>query len=164
MRVEHETPPVGHIATPEQLAGRLLASLRKERGWSQAEVARRMRPYGYSWVQSTVGRIESGERPLRLNELVHVAAMFGVSPLQLLVPNVTPARLEEDIRASEDGRSQVAKQLAEAKAELDNASAHRAGAEERYQRLMRELERADMHLAALRGLDDLLARQGSDDA
>jgi transcriptional regulator with XRE-family HTH domain len=158
--VEHETAPVGRTATPEEIAGRLLASLREERGWSQAEVARRMEAYGYNWHQTTVGRIESGRRPLRLNEVVHVAAMFGVSPFQLLVPNVTPARLSEDIRASEEGRAHVARQLEEARAELEKHS----GAEERYQRLVRELERADMHLAALHGLEDILAKQGTADA
>src|SRR5690242_13035242 len=104
MRVEHEPPPLGRLATPEQIAGRKMALLREERGWTQAETARRMKPYGYSWAQSTVARIESGQRPLRLNEVVHVAALFGVSPIELLVPNVTPARLKEDIKASEEGR------------------------------------------------------------
>ncbi len=134
--------------------------LREERGWSQAEVARRMGAYGYRWHQTTVGRIESGDRPLRFNEVIHVAALFGVSPIQFFVPNTTPERLKDDIRASEDGRDQVAKQLEEARAELDE----RSGVEERYQRLVRELERADMHLAALRGLEEIIAKQGAPDA
>jgi transcriptional regulator with XRE-family HTH domain len=162
--VEHEPPPLGRIATPEEIAGRKLNSLRTEHGWSQAEVARRMEAYGYSWHQTTVGRIESGQRPLRLNEVVHVAAMFGVNPIQFLVPNVRPERLTEDIKASEEGREEVLRQLKDAKAELNHVSQRRAGAEERYQGLVREMERADMHLAALRGLEELLARQDAADA
>ena len=46
--------------------------LREERGWSQSEVARRMKVYGYNWHQTTVGRVENGKRPLRLNELMHL--------------------------------------------------------------------------------------------
>ena len=76
--------------------------LREERSWSQSEVARRMEASGYNWHQTTVGRTESGKRPLRLNELVHLAAMFGVSPIRLIVPNVTPDRLSDDIKAIED--------------------------------------------------------------
>lgn len=159
--MEHETP---RIATPEEIAGRTLGQLREEHGWSQAEVARRMKAYGYTWHQTTVGRIESGQRPLRLNEVVHVAAMFGVSPIQLLVPSTTPARLSEDIEASKEGREHVMRQLADAKARLNGASALHSDANENYQRLLRELERADMHLAALRGLEDILASQGGDGA
>jgi hypothetical protein len=44
-RVEHESP-LGRTATPEEIAGRQLALLREERGWSQSEVARRMEAYG----------------------------------------------------------------------------------------------------------------------
>jgi transcriptional regulator with XRE-family HTH domain len=159
MHVEHEPPQLGRIATPEEIAGRKMYSLRRDRGWSQAETARRMDPYGYSWVQSTVGRIEAGKRPLRLNEVVHVAALFGVSPIELLVPNTTPARLSDDIRKSEKGRRFTASQLVEAKAELEKATAYHSDAEARYQRLERELERADMHLAVLRGLEEILASQ-----
>ena len=42
-----------------------------------------MEASGYNWHQTTVGRVENGKRPLRLNELVHLAAMFGVSPIRL---------------------------------------------------------------------------------
>jgi transcriptional regulator with XRE-family HTH domain len=162
--VEHEPPPLGRAATPEEIAGRKLNSLRTEHGWSQAEVARRMDAYGYSWHQTTVGRIEGGQRPLRLNEVVHVAAMFGVNPIQFLVPNVRPAGLAEDIKASEEGREAVLEQLKEAKAELNHVSARRTGAEERYQKLVRELEQAEMQLAALRDLEERLARQDAGDA
>jgi len=119
-----------------------------------------MKAYGYNWVQSTVGRIESGERPLRLNEVVHVAALFGVAPIEFLVPNVTPARLEEDIKASEEGREFTRRQFEEAKAGL----ARHSDAVKNYERLARELERADMHLAALYGLREILAKRDGADA
>jgi transcriptional regulator with XRE-family HTH domain len=156
MRVKHEPQRL----TPEQIAGRKMALLRQERGWSQAQTARSMKPYGYNWAQSTVARIESGERPLRLNEVVHVAALFNVSPIELLVPTSTPGRLKEDIKASEEGREFVRRQLEEAKAEL----ARHSDAVKNYERLERELQRADMHLAALYGLQEAMARRSADDA
>jgi transcriptional regulator with XRE-family HTH domain len=161
--VEHESL-LGRTATPEQIAGRQLALLREERGWSQSEVARRMEASGYNWHQTTVGRIESGKRPLRLNELVHLAAMFGVSPIRLIVPNVTPDRLSDDIKAVEDARSEIVGRLEEARDQLEHASTRRSGAEETYQRLLQELEQLDMRIAALRGLEDILAQEGAEDA
>jgi transcriptional regulator with XRE-family HTH domain len=162
-RVEHESPP-GRTATPEEIAGRQLALLREERGWSQSEVARRMEASGYNWHQTTVGRIESGKRPLRLNELVHLAAMFGVSPIRLIVPNVTPDRLSDDIKAVEDARSDIVGRLEEARDQLEDASTSRSGVEETYQRLLQDIQQLDMRIAALRGLQDILAKQGEEDA
>jgi transcriptional regulator with XRE-family HTH domain len=161
--VEHESPP-GATATPEENAGRQLVVLRAERGWSQSEVARRMQASGYNWHQATVGRVESGKHPLRLNELMHLAAMFDVSPLRLIVPNVTPDRLSNDIKAVQDARSDIVARLDEARDELEDASAPRSGAEQTYQRLLQDLEQLDMRIAALRGLEDILAKQGEQDA
>lgn len=160
--MEHESPS-GRTETPEQIAGRQLAWLREERGWSQAEVARRMEASGYHWHQTTAGRIESGKRPLRLNELVHLAAMFGVSPIRLIVPNVTPDRLSDDIKAVEDARSDIVGRLEEARDQLENASTRRSGAQETYQRLLHDLEQLDLRIAALRGLENILANQGEDE-
>jgi transcriptional regulator with XRE-family HTH domain len=162
-RVEHESP-LGRTATPEEIAGRQLALLREERGWSQSEVARRMEASGYNWHQTTVGRVESGKHPLRLNELVHLAAMFGVSPIRLIVPNVTPDRLSDDIKAVEDARSDIVGRLEEARDQLEGASTSPTGADETYQRLLQDLEQLDLRIAALRGLEDILAEQGEEDA
>ena len=160
--MEHESP-LGPTATPEQIAGRQLALLRAERGWSQSEVTRRMAAYGYSWHQTTVGRIERGKRPLRLNELVHLSAMFGVSPIRVIVPNVTPDRLSDDIKAVEDARSDIIERLQEARDQLARAPARRSGTGETYQRLLQDLEQLDLRIAALRGLEDILAQQGEED-
>jgi transcriptional regulator with XRE-family HTH domain len=161
--VEHESPS-GSTATPEEIAGRQLALLREERGWSQSEVARRMKVYGYNWHQTTVGRVENGKRPLRLNELMHLAAMFGVLPIQLIVPNVTPDRLSDDIKAVEDARSDIVGRLDEARDQLEDASTSRPGTGGTYQRLLHDLEQLDLRIAALRGLEDILAKQGEEDA
>jgi hypothetical protein len=127
-------------------------------------VARRMQASGYNWHQTTVGRLESGKHPLRVNELVHLAAMFGVSPIRLIVPNVTPDRLSDDIKAVEDARSDIVGRLEETRDQLEDASTRRSGAEETYQRLLHDLEQLDMRIAALRGLEDILAKQGEEGA
>lgn len=90
----HNTEPEGtdtdtagtRLPTPEELAGHELRRLRTVRGWSQEEVARRMAEYGYDWHQTTVGRTEAATRPLRLNEAVSLAALFGIPVTQMLAP------------------------------------------------------------------------------
>src|SRR5689334_14637275 len=70
--------------TPEQLVGRQVRLLRQARGWSQQDVAERMRPYGHQWSQATVTRLEAATRPIRLNEVADLAALFGIPVAQFL--------------------------------------------------------------------------------
>jgi transcriptional regulator with XRE-family HTH domain len=76
--------------TPQEIAGGQLRLLRQGRGWSQQEVADRMRNMGYTWQQSTIGKIEAAQRPLRLNELADLAALFGVPVTDFVTPGATP--------------------------------------------------------------------------
>ncbi|MBN0039476.1 helix-turn-helix transcriptional regulator [Cellulosimicrobium cellulans] len=54
-----------------------MKTLRQQRGMSQSEFARRASARGLSFHQPTVQRIESGQRPLRLTEAIHIAAILG---------------------------------------------------------------------------------------
>lgn len=76
--------------TAEDVAGSKLRMLRQGRGWTQQEVANRMRKRGYSWQQSTIGKIETAQRPLRLNELADLAAALGVPVTHFLSPGPAP--------------------------------------------------------------------------
>jgi len=58
---------------PETWAGARFRALRKERGWSQQDVARRM-----GWSQATVTRLEAATRPTSLNEIAALAALYGL--------------------------------------------------------------------------------------
>jgi transcriptional regulator with XRE-family HTH domain len=79
------TPEPGRPAVDsETLAGRQLRRMREGRGWSRREVAERLEPFGYHWHQTVIAKIESAERPLRLNEALDLASVFGV-PLTDLV-------------------------------------------------------------------------------
>ena len=70
--------------TPEHLVGRQVRLLRQVRGWSQQDVAEKMQAYGYQWSQATVTRLEAATRPIRLNELTDLAALFGIPVRQFL--------------------------------------------------------------------------------
>jgi transcriptional regulator with XRE-family HTH domain len=77
-----------NIPTPEQSAARQLRLLRQARGWSQQDVAEKLRAYGHDWSQATVTRLESASRPIRLNELSDLAALYGVEITQFLETEV----------------------------------------------------------------------------
>lgn len=113
MTVESE-PRTGAV-DHEALAGRLLRQLRQARGWSMREVAEQMEGYGYHWHQSVIAKIETGQRPLRLNEALDLAALHGVPLTDLVVP--PPAG---------DGSSEAAEREMEALAAAISTAEERA--------------------------------------
>jgi transcriptional regulator with XRE-family HTH domain len=63
-----------------------MKELREAQGWSQGELAKRMRDAGWSgFHQTTISRIEKGERPVRLGEARGIADALGtlVGPMLL---------------------------------------------------------------------------------
>ena len=64
---------------PEFWAGHRFRELRNERGWSQEDLAERMKAFGLRWSQATVTRLEAATRPIRLNEVAALAAAFGLN-------------------------------------------------------------------------------------
>ena len=71
---------------PEEQAGQALRRLRLARGWSQEEVATRMKAYGYDFHQTTIAKIEAAQRPLRVRELAHFATLYQVEAHELIYP------------------------------------------------------------------------------
>jgi transcriptional regulator with XRE-family HTH domain len=59
-------------------------NLRRQHGWSQTELAKKLAAQGLPFHQQTVQRIEQGTRPLRLTEAAYVADTFGLGINQLL--------------------------------------------------------------------------------
>jgi transcriptional regulator with XRE-family HTH domain len=99
--VRDDGAPAG-LADPEAAAGQAVRDARKSNGWTQQRLADEINAaYGYSWGQSTIGKIETSEpsqrRPLRVRELVHLAAVLDVPLSQLLVDPATVARRPEEL-------------------------------------------------------------------
>jgi transcriptional regulator with XRE-family HTH domain len=70
----------GPTVTGENLPlAELLIAARKKAGLSQSEVARRINEY-----QSWMARLESGRRPIKVDELVKLGAVVGFDPVILL--------------------------------------------------------------------------------
>lgn len=61
-----------------------LKEIRLLRSWSQGELAKRMRSTGLPWLQSTVSKVEMGERSVDITDLLGLAACFGIEPGDLL--------------------------------------------------------------------------------
>lgn len=54
--------------------------LREERGWTQADLSRKMADIGWSGMyQTTISRMEKGERPVRIGEARGLARVFDVT-------------------------------------------------------------------------------------
>lgn len=61
--------------------------IREEQGWSQGELARRMAESGWEgFHQTTISRIEKGERPVRLGEARGLAKALGALVGQMILP------------------------------------------------------------------------------
>ena len=106
-----------NMPTPEQLVARQVRLLRQGRGWSQQEVAEKMRAYGYQWSQATVTRLESASRPIRLNELADLAILFSVPVTQFLESRDLEFKWD-DLEALESEIASLTKERDVLKAEL----------------------------------------------
>lgn len=137
------------LPTAEELAGRLLRLLRQGRGWSQQEVAARMKRFGYNWQQSTVGKIEAAQRPLRVNELADLAIIFDIPVTQLLEPQLLLGD-EDDLRALEAEIARLEEEQKRLERELEVAQDARRVADFREHEVGSELARVSTGLEILK--------------
>lgn len=61
-----------------QSVGQRIQQKREERGWQQAELARRMVEAGFQYNQVTISKIEKSQRSLRLDEAAALASALHV--------------------------------------------------------------------------------------
>jgi transcriptional regulator with XRE-family HTH domain len=89
------------IPTTDEQVGRILRDLRMAKGWTQGLVANRMTTGRRRWHQTTVGKIESGTRPLTLSEAIDLAVVLDVAVEALFTPDTAAhaARLSDIRRA-----------------------------------------------------------------
>lgn len=66
------------------VAGRYVRELRIKRGLSQEQLAAKLQLMGYSIGQKAISRMETGDRVVTDYELLLLARVLNVSPLQLL--------------------------------------------------------------------------------
>lgn len=66
--------------------GARVRRLRRERGWSQNELRRRLAPLGWRVGQTTITKLENGDRPTPVEEAWALALVFGVTWDHLMAP------------------------------------------------------------------------------
>ena len=151
-RVEVDQDSPSTVPSPEEVAGRELRRLRLERGWSQEQVARRMAAQGFdSWHQTTVGKTETAQRPLRLNEAVALSGLFGIPLARLLTPlTVRVGEIDEEIAVTTQKREEnlavpgrIEARRAQAQSDLRDTTAE-------YDNVARALEWAESYIEILR--------------
>jgi transcriptional regulator with XRE-family HTH domain len=105
-----EDDALGNRAEP--LLGERVRALREARGWSQDTVAKRMASKGFSWRQTTVAKTEAADRPVRVNEAVALADLYGVDLDSLVRPDLHP--LAQRLQKARSILEQVEHELGEA--------------------------------------------------
>lgn len=107
----------------EQNFGDKVRQWRRERNWSQDELAQRLRRHGFDMHQTTVAKIERGSRPLRVAEAAAIATIFRVPPLAVFMgppPEKQPWSLQqmhETLAAAEQALEQT-KEMMESSAKV----------------------------------------------
>lgn len=120
---------------PEVQAGRALRGLRTARGWSQEEVGRRMKAYGYDFHQTMIAKIEAAQRPLRVRELADFAALYGMEVHELIYPPAGSLKeVNREIATLNDHLRVADKDVRTRRQTLDQARAAVAAAEEDFRK------------------------------
>lgn len=79
--------------TLERLVASRVRNLRLAFGFTQAELAELMSQHGHRMHQTTVAALESASRPIRVDEVETLAAIFNTSPVVLVEPPLDARRL-----------------------------------------------------------------------
>lgn len=108
--VEHTSEAPDATGTVRQR----VKELRGRRGWTAAELGSRLSKLGVPWDRSIVANFENGRRrAVSVQELIGLALVFDVAPVNLLVPlndgpvQLTPTRAEPAIDVREWFRGSV---------------------------------------------------------
>lgn len=112
-----------------QVFGANVRRIRERRGWSQSELARHMKDFGWEkYSQVAVSRTEEGSRAVRLDEAMALATVLLVELKDLLVLDETVTELRERIasvsraaRAVQRGLREYDRAQQELRASLDKA-------------------------------------------
>jgi len=70
----------------DKIAGDRVAQLRMRHGWSHRDLVARLKRQGSTLSRSSLAEIEAGFRKVRVGELLALALVLEVSPLELLMP------------------------------------------------------------------------------
>lgn len=100
--------------TPEERFAHNVRVMREAQGWNQSEMARRLTDAGLEgFHQTTVSRIEKGERPVKLGEATVIAGVFH-TPVERLAGDIESVQQVGVIRAAQVHATQRREELEQA--------------------------------------------------
>ena len=147
MPMEHETPESAMDERPQtaRILGTNVKTLRQARGWTQVELAGRLSQLGIDLHQTTVAKLEAGNRPVSTDELHALASVLEVEYEHLMPARVSLRDESEALRTARltSELAQAEHRLAEQRADEASEEANRARerAEEAKQRAHEALHR-----------------------
>ncbi|BCW85057.1 hypothetical protein NicSoilE8_27300 [Arthrobacter sp. NicSoilE8] len=102
-----------------------MRTLRERKGWSQGELSRRLIEGGWSiFHQTTISRIESGDRPIKLGEARAIARVLGSNVATMVSLPVETSIVQGlasaigDVRVARNRISDAYEMLSESRAKL----------------------------------------------
>lgn len=87
--------------------GRQVRAVRERRGWTQADLAQQLSDLGFQVTPSQTAKIERGERPTSVPELIALARALRVPSTSTLLANLETGTREQRIYYAEDQIEQL---------------------------------------------------------
>ncbi len=125
----------GFVASLDANFGARVRAARERLGLSQQAISDGMRSYGVAWYQTTVGKVESGERPAKLSEAVALAFMLGYGRRldQLIYDDPASEMAQQRLAGAESELFRLTRYMSERRQALDEAYRSIAEAEDAQQ-------------------------------
>jgi transcriptional regulator with XRE-family HTH domain len=137
-----------YAGEPERILAARVREIREKLGMTQAAVARDMTALGLSMRQSTIAKIEAGQRPVYLNEAVRLAAVLRTE-LDDLITDPRQRGMEDALNAAREAERDLLGRLLQAQHALTQRRAALDAAQKAFSDSagqVRELE--DLHMQA----------------
>ena len=119
--------------------GRRVWTLRKARGWTQDDLARRLTAAGHPMHQTTIAKLEMGARPTDVGEITEIAALFGVAPAALFEDLSTEEQLRQHWRELRAGLIENVEERDRLRSRLQTLETEYKSKKAEYRRLGRKL-------------------------
>ena len=146
---------------PEHTLAAQARAIREELGMTQAEVAKEMSARGLTMRQSTIAKIEAGQRPVRVNEAVMLAGILHTSLADLLTEPGQKDRLDALAIARIEERELLG-QLLVAGHHLENCRAAHAAATHAMHEAAELIEGIEAKYAEAQHMVAFLAAEGNE--
>ncbi|MGO9926553.1 MAG: helix-turn-helix domain-containing protein [Mycobacterium sp.] len=125
----------------EKSFGDKIRQWRRERNWSQEDVAAHLRDQGFDMHQTTVAKIDSGTRPLRVAEALALGHIFKV-PALAIFEGPGPEDQPENIAELQRELDMAEQSAGHRRDEIDSAAEYYAAEVSRIKQIAERINRS----------------------